>query len=99
MSKSGKTFVAFLAGVVTGAALGVLYAPDKGENTRNLLTFKLTKYREQLQKLIADLLDGNELPDSFAKTEGKKVVTEAREKAERLLADVEQLMGQIKNKN
>jgi gas vesicle protein len=99
MSKSGKTFVAFLAGVATGAALGILYAPDKGENTRNLLSYKLTKYREQLQKLIADLLDGNELPESLAKTEGKKVVSEAREKAERLLADVESLMGQIKNKN
>lgn len=88
-----------MAGVATGAALGILYAPDKGENTRNLLSYKLTKYREQLQKLIADLLDGNELPESLAKTEGKKVVSEAREKAERLLADVESLMGQIKNKN
>lgn len=96
MSKSSKNFVAFLAGVATGAVLGILYAPDKGENTRNLLSFKLSKYREQLQKLIADLLDGKEFPESLAKAEGQKVVTEAREKAERLLADVEELMGQIK---
>ncbi|MFN8354662.1 MAG: YtxH domain-containing protein [Spirosomataceae bacterium] len=98
MSKSSKTLLAFLTGVATGAVLGILYAPDKGENTRNQLSFKLTKYREQLQKLIADLLDGQELPESLAKTEGKKVVSEAREKAEKLLSDVESLMGQIKGK-
>ena len=98
MSKSSKTLLAFLTGVATGAVIGILYAPDKGENTRNQLTYKLHKYREQLQKLIADLLDGQDLPESLAKTESKKVVNEAREKAEKLLSDVENLMGQIKGK-
>jgi gas vesicle protein len=98
MSKSSKTLLAFLTGVATGAVIGILYAPDKGENTRNQLTYKLNKYREQLQKLIADLLDGQDLPESLAKTESKKVVNEAREKAEKLLSDVENLMGQIKGK-
>jgi vacuolar-type H+-ATPase subunit H len=32
----------------------------------------------------------------LAKTEGKKVVDEARDKAERLLEDVDRLMAQIK---
>jgi vacuolar-type H+-ATPase subunit H len=34
----------------------------------------------------------------MAKSEGKKVVNEAREKAERLLEDVESMMSQIKAK-
>ncbi len=96
MSSSSKTLVAFLAGIATGAVIGILYAPDKGEVTRDRLSYRLSKYREQLEQLIADLIDGQELPDSLAKTEGKKVVDETRGKAERLLEDVDRLMAQIK---
>ena len=41
---------------------------------------------------------GGENVDSKAKAEGRKVVTEARQKAEKLLEDVELLMSQIKSK-
>ncbi|MCY7351563.1 MAG: YtxH domain-containing protein [Cytophagaceae bacterium] len=98
MSKASSNFLAFLMGVVTGAVLGILYAPDKGENTRDRLSYRLGRYREQLQSLIADLRKQNNLPESMARTESKKVVDDAREKAERLLSDVEALMGQIKSK-
>lgn len=98
MSTFTRTLLAFVAGVATGTALGILYAPDKGINTRDRLSYRLGKYREQLQNLIADLIRQTELPESLAKTEGKRVVDDAREKAERLLSDVEALMGQIKSK-
>ncbi|MDQ1087698.1 MULTISPECIES: YtxH domain-containing protein [unclassified Siphonobacter] len=96
MKKSTLALIGFLAGTAVGASIGILYAPDSGENTRDRLAYRLSKYREQLQRLISDLVVQGDLPESLAKTEGKKVVDEAREKAERLLADVEMLMGQIK---
>jgi gas vesicle protein len=99
MSKSSRSFWAFTAGAVTGAVIGILYAPDAGVNTRDKLTFQLQKYQEQLKKLIEELVDGNDVPESMAKTESKKVVSEAREKAEKLLTDVEALMGQIKSQS
>jgi gas vesicle protein len=97
MSKSSRSFWAFMMGAITGATLGILYAPDKGENTRDKLAFQLQKYREQLKSLIEEMVEGNDIPESSAKSESKKVVSEAREKAEKLLSDVESLMGQIKS--
>ncbi|MFB3057603.1 MAG: YtxH domain-containing protein, partial [Ignavibacteriaceae bacterium] len=35
MSKSTNTLLSFLLGAATGAILGILYAPDKGSNTRD----------------------------------------------------------------
>ena len=98
MSKSSKTFLAFMTGATVGSVLGILYAPDKGENTRNKLLYQLQTYRDQLEGLVSDLIEGKEIPETMAKTEGKKVVNEAREKAERLLEDVETMMSQIKAK-
>lgn len=98
MSRSSKTLWAFIVGAAAGAVVGILYAPDKGENTRNKLYFKLNKYRDQLTQLINDMVDGKEVPESTAKTEGKKVVNDTKVKAEKLLEDVEKMMSQIKTK-
>jgi gas vesicle protein len=97
--KSGNTLLAFLFGAAAGTVIGILYAPDKGTNTRERLSFKLDKYREVLQELIDDFVSGKETPlTSEAKSQGQKVVDEAKNKAERLLEDVDELLEQIRGK-
>lgn len=50
MSNSSKTFIAFLAGVAAGAAIGMLMAPDNGQVTRDKLS-------RQADSLLSDLED------------------------------------------
>ncbi len=98
MSKGGSNFLMFITGAAVGAAIGILYAPDKGINTRDKLSYRLDKYREMLESLLEDISEGKELGLSTAKSDGEKVISSAKVKAEQLLSDVDELLNQIKHK-
>lgn len=97
MNRGSSNLLAFVVGAATGAILGILYAPDKGSNTRDKLTYQLDKYKKQLEDLLEDIINGKVEVSSSAKEEGEKVVSDARAKAEQLLTDVDDLIGQIKS--
>jgi len=99
MGKTTNSILSLLTGMSIGAMIGILYAPDKGSNTRDKLSYLLFKYRNQLQELINDLIEREEIYSSEAKEEGKKVISDTKVKAEKLLEDVDNLIGQIKKEN
>ncbi|MFN0049903.1 MAG: YtxH domain-containing protein [Cytophagales bacterium] len=104
MSRRSDSIIAFLAGAAVGATIGILFAPEKGEVTRGKLGIRLEKYKDLLKELIAkyskDLNISAETGEviTAAKSEGMKVVSDAKAQAEALLGDVEDLIGQIKGK-
>ncbi|NVK49226.1 MAG: YtxH domain-containing protein [Cyclobacteriaceae bacterium] len=99
MSKNSNSLLAFIVGAGIGTALGVLFAPDSGTNTRDKLSYRLSKYKKELEDLIEELVEGKELHLNEAKSEGKRVINEAKSKAENLLKDVNKLIDQINKDN
>ena len=98
MRKGESILVAFITGAAVGTALGILYAPDKGRDTRNKLAYRLSKNRDQLKKLLKELMERKSELLSEAKAEGKNLVHNVKEQAESLLNDVEDLLTKVKDK-
>lgn len=94
MSKSKDFTFGLLSGALVGSVIALLYAPDKGSNTRDILTYRLSTYMEELSHLIDKLADEKE-SISEAKRKGDLVVEDARKRAEDLINEAEDLLGSI----
>jgi gas vesicle protein len=53
---SGKVLLGVLAGLAAGAALGILFAPAKGSDTRKKIAHKGKGYADSLKTQFNDLL-------------------------------------------
>lgn len=54
---SGKVVLALLAGAAAGAALGILFAPAKGSETRKELTGKGQELKDSIMEKFNEFLD------------------------------------------
>ncbi len=82
-NSTGSFIVGLLSGAALGAAIGILFAPDKGEATRD----RLTKRAEDMKEDFDDRFD--DLKDYVNETLG-----DMKEK----LADVKEKVSDVKEK-
>lgn len=94
MSKSKDFTLGLISGALIGSVIALLYAPDKGSNTRDVLSYRLSNYLDELTHLIDKLSDEKEAI-SDAKKKGDLVVEDARKRAEDLIQEAEDLLGSI----
>ena len=55
--KTGKVVLGLLAGVAAGAILGILFAPDKGSNTRKKIVSKGEDYADGVKEKFNEVID------------------------------------------
>jgi gas vesicle protein len=83
MNKTGLFIGGLLAGAVIGAAIGILYAPQSGKDTRDQIKAKIGDMEDELNRLKERAKSkGLELKDEI-----KHKVTDLEKRIERLVAE------------
>jgi len=66
MNENGKVVAALLAGLAAGAVIGLLFAPEKGSETRDKLNDSLTDLGDVLKERAEEQFDQlNELKEKL----------------------------------
>ncbi len=81
MEDSGKVMLGLLAGVAIGATLGILFAPDKGVETRRKIVSKKEDLEDELEDRFETFMEDMKKKFSSLKSEVDETVKEGKEKA------------------
>jgi len=86
----------FLFGLGVGAALGILFAPEKGEVTRQKLKEKIRELAKKL-KNYKEKVSNTESNSDEIYSSAKGLKEDEREKADELLGEIMSLISEIKH--
>ena len=84
---SGKLLAGVLLGAAAGAVLGVLFAPDKGSETRKLISKKGADLRDSFKTKMNDLVDDLTNQYEEAKDETGRLLDAGKEKVSSMKSD------------
>jgi gas vesicle protein len=71
---TSKTLFGFIAGAAVGAAIGILFAPDKGTETRRKISEQTNDLADNIKGKFTDLVDGVKEKFSSLKGDAEDVV-------------------------
>ena len=84
---TGKVVIGVIAGVAVGAILGVLFAPDKGSETRKKIAKKSSDTVEGLKEQLDELLCSFNEKFEAAKEEATDMYDKGKNKMEDIKKD------------
>jgi len=77
---SGKVMLGILAGIAAGAIIGILFAPDKGSETRKKISVIGDEYAEELKDKFNVLVENvSQKIEDALRNKANKVESEAQE--------------------
>jgi len=79
---TGKVLLGFLAGIATGAILGVLFAPAKGSSTRKKIVHRSDEYLTEMGEKFDEFIDGITKKFDSAKEEAARLADNGKTKVE-----------------
>ena len=101
--KNGNGIIALLAGAAIGVGLGILFAPDKGSNTREKIKDGFDDLKDQAKSKL-DFLD-DETKEKFAdkkeelKEKVENLLSDTSYKAEEAITFLEEKLAELKKQN
>jgi gas vesicle protein len=81
---AGKMLLGILAGAAAGAALGVLFAPDKGTETRRKIAEKSDDYVNDMKNKFNGLMDTVAKKMDDVKNKANEMAKSAKSNAEEM---------------
>lgn len=102
-SETGNIMLAALAGAVVGAGVGILFAPDKGSNTRKKIKDKVDETRHDLTERITHAKDeltrtAKEKKEAF-EDKLEEALSHMSYKADDIIAGLERKLEDLRKKN
>ncbi|MFK8269545.1 YtxH domain-containing protein [Capnocytophaga stomatis] len=103
MAKTGNVLLALVTGVAIGAGVGILFAPDKGKNTRRKIKDSVDETTSRLKyKIDALSQEVREKSSEFKGTLEDKVenlLSKSSHKAEDVITVLEKKLAALKEAN
>ena len=85
---TGKVLLGVTAGLAAGALLGILFAPEKGSETRQRISKKAEDYADSLKGTFNNLMGSVKAKAEAVKEETNEFVQRGKRKTEETMRDV-----------